>query len=89
MLSEHEAWVYLAKCFENPLDASHGICYQVRYLFFHYSISFETLTVMKGKLALHAPPDKSIYDYWWPLSPEGMEERVKFCKQRAEETKGV
>lgn len=85
MLSQREAWAYLAGLWNNPLIdywkrpyidkwsfPSYGLCSCLDEMFNHNMITKRTHSKMLLTI-------NSKHSYLWPLTQDGAEARVQFC----------
>ena len=99
MLTESQAWKYLAKVWKNVQEdgrskvyttdefrRSYGLCYSIVMMSINHLISEEAAKKLIHKTqSLSAPP--GLEGYKWPLTASGAKKRVAFCLKMAKRTK--
>lgn len=70
------------KCYRNPFTLNwSGLCYAIEVLIQDDQITMATLQAMKRQLHRYRREhNKSLNDYWFPLTKAGTNSRINLCK---------
>lgn len=86
MMTEHKAWLYLAKGWNDNSFRGYGLCICIFNLCNNCDISFKTHSLMLSKIYKYGDKHE-LYGYFWTKDDFGSKERCKFCLERAKQIK--